>query len=92
MTPSPGTSKVLTISDAEAFIELARRLKVKKASFTYGLNFSKLRIELFEDKKEEPSLLAEIEAPSQKTRLPTEDELLYWSTAYEPDINASKPE
>lgn len=31
----------------------------------------------------------EIEAD---TKLPTEDELLYWSTQYEPDIKADKPE
>jgi hypothetical protein len=33
--------------------------------------------------------LDEIEAD---TKLPTEDELLYWSTQYEPDIKADKPE
>lgn len=67
-------------------LEVARRLKLKRVQFSCR-NFS-LQADLGEL---EPAISKdEIEVP--KVALPTEDELLYWSTDYEPNIKASEPE
>jgi hypothetical protein len=82
--------KALTTKDVENLAEVARRLRMKKVTLINGSTFSKIILEMQDQEKPLSSPVSE--EPTDKVRVPTEDELLYWSTSYEPDIHTSKPE
>lgn len=84
MIPLTG-APALTITEAEQMLELARRLKVKK--FTFGWKDGQnIYAEFF------PETPAIIQENIQADTMPTEDELLYWSTSYEEKIKTEPPE
>lgn len=84
MIPSTGQPGS-TISEAEQMLELARRLKLKKFSFNWkdGQN-------LYAEFYQEPTV--SVQEKFAADSMPTEDELLYWSTSYDEKIKSEAPE
>lgn len=77
--------QVSTTYEAEQMLELARRLKVSKFSFGWkdGQN---IYAEFY------PDTPAIIQENTQADTMPTEDELLYWSTSYDEKVKSEPPE
>lgn len=83
MTQSIG--KYSTTIEAEQMLELARRLKVRK--FTFGWKDGQnIYAEFFPETPVMPQ--ESLSADS----MPTEDELLYWSTSYDEKVKSEPPE
>lgn len=80
-TGQPGS----TISETEQMLELARRLRLKKFSFAWkdGQN---VYAEFYPD----TPLVAQESLGTDG--MPTEDELLYWSTSFDEKIKSEPPE
>lgn len=71
----------------EHILEVARRLKLKRIRISTG----NMSLDADFPEPEKPQFVA-FEQGEPKVSLPTEDELLYWSTDYTPDVKASAPE
>lgn len=84
MIPSTGQPGS-TIFETEEMLELARRLGLKKFSFSWkdGQN---VYAEFY---RETPVMAQETLGADS---MPTEDELLYWSTSFDEKIKAEPPE
>lgn len=83
MTQSIG--QYSTTTEAEQMLELARRLKVKKFTFAWkdGQN-------IYAEFYPETPVIPQQNLGADS--MPTEDELLYWSTSFEENIKAEPPE
>ena len=74
----------MTLAEIQQLIILAHKIGTKK------LTYKDLSIE-FADQPN-PFTIPKTNQSLQEDRQPTEDELLFWSTDYQPDIKASAPE
>ena len=85
-TRSPGHLD-LNLGTIKQLIMLAKKNNATEFNVGNGHQHFHMRF----DNKATPAPLPFVQ-DEQETKLPTEDELLYWSTQYEPDIKADKPE
>lgn len=87
-TQSPGMLD-LTFSTIEQLIKLAKEHDA--AEFNTSNGHQHFHMKFKAKRKRKPKVQPVLEQEDE-AKLPTEDELLYWSTSYDPDIKAEKPE
>lgn len=71
----------MTLNEVQELMLLARKIGAKK------FRYKDLAMEFANELTDQP-----ISESLQQDIQPTEDQLLYWSTDYQPDIKASAPE
>jgi hypothetical protein len=80
-------SQQFGMSEAIELMYRAMSVRVKR------LRYEGFEVEFFEDKaviENKPNVLEEM-FETEDDKMPTEDELLYWSIPHEPDIHAHPP-
>lgn len=79
----------LTFSTIEQLVKLATEHDAAEVSAGNNHQHFHMKFKNRRKKKVKPQPVFDQE---DEAKLPTEDELLYWSTSYDPDIKAEKPE